>query len=37
MFIIAHANHPELFFTGVIVGAVLALAHVTVQYFRNRR
>lgn len=26
MFILAHANHPELFVAGVVVGAVLALA-----------
>lgn len=27
MFIIAHANHPEMFLAGLAVGAVLALAH----------
>jgi len=28
MLIVAHANHPELFIAGLVVGAVLALAHV---------
>ena len=27
MFIIAHANHPEMFIAGVVVGVVIALAH----------
>jgi hypothetical protein len=28
MFVLAHANHPEMFIAGVVVGVVLALAHV---------
>ena len=27
MFVIAHANHPEMFLAGIAVGVVLALAH----------
>jgi len=26
MFIVAHANHPELFVAGIAVGAIIALA-----------
>ena len=29
MFILAHANHPEMFFLGLAVGALLVLAQTT--------
>ncbi len=37
MFIIAHADHPEFFCLGILVGVALALAHVFIRYFNNRR
>ena len=35
MFIIAHANHPEMFLAGLIAGAALMLAHMVVQRVRK--
>jgi len=28
MFVIAHADHPEMFVMGLVVGALLAVVHI---------
>lgn len=35
MLVIAHANHPEMFLAGLVVGALLMLAHFAVQRARK--
>lgn len=37
MFILAHADHPELFFMGLITGVVLVLAHVAYRAVRKSK
>ncbi len=35
MHVIAHANHPEMFIAGLVVGALFMLAHFLVQRARK--
>lgn len=37
MFVLAHADHPEVFFMGVIVGACVAVAVMAWNWVRERK
>jgi len=34
--ILAHADHPEMFFAGLLVGAMLVLAQIAYREFKER-
>jgi hypothetical protein len=35
MFVIAHADHPEMFVVGLLVGVVIAVAHLAWRKIRK--